>query len=212
MSQQTKETKNSKEEVKGETTKNHKSQSTKSTKSTRNDKYQSTQSVFPKEDLIDKKITLIWRDNLLRKIFLDIIGNSQFRLCKYIKKDFFKKISALIKNGSTDNEIYDEMHDCVHKHLKEKTRKSPVPPQRQWQETQKKLGKNGELLSTIEKFEKQSIDVPDNFEIVKITNTPYTNGQFIQYAPKKEEVEISEIDFEAIIKKYITPYHFKPKK
>lgn len=73
---------------------------------------------------IDYKITHIWKDNLLRKIFLDIIGNSQFRQCKYLKKDFCKKLSVLINQQRlTDNDIYDNMYDWVHQHLKEKTRK-----------------------------------------------------------------------------------------
>lgn len=99
------------------------SDDTKSIKEKTGGKYsKASTNVFIKPDFIDKKITLIWRDNLLRKIFLDIIGNSQFRLCKYIKKDFCKKISSLVKRKLTDNEIYDEMFDWVHNNLKEKTR------------------------------------------------------------------------------------------
>jgi len=112
--------------------------------------------------------------------------------------------------------------------VKEKTRKSnptyylndeliekfglpQMPPQREWQETQKKLDKNGEVLSTIEKFQSEPIDVPDNFEVIKISTSKTTGQQWIQYAPKKKEVEVDKIDFEAIIKKHITPYSFKPK-
>ena len=87
----------------------------------------------------------------------------------------------------------------------------PIQPnKREFIETLRKLNKNGELLGSVEKLEKESIEVPENFEIIKITNTPYTNGQFIQYAPKKEEVEINEIDFEAIIKKHVKPFKLTP--
>lgn len=69
------------------------------------------------------KIAFIWKDKLLKKIFLDIIGNSQFRLCKYLKKDFCKKLSVLInKHKCTDNQVYDEMYKWVHQYLNEKNK------------------------------------------------------------------------------------------
>jgi hypothetical protein len=86
----------------------------------------------------------------------------------------------------------------------------PQPPARQFIETQKKLGKDGEVVSTIEKLQAEPIDIPDNFEVIKISTSKTTGQQWIQYAPKKEEVEVNEIDFDAIISKHITPYKFKP--
>jgi len=83
---------------------------------------------------------------------------------------------------------------------------------RDFVETVRKLGKNGEVVSSIEKLQSEPIEVPDNFEIIKISTSETTGQQWVQYAPKKVEIEITEIDFEAIIKKHITPYHFKPKK
>jgi hypothetical protein len=86
----------------------------------------------------------------------------------------------------------------------------PQPSKREFVETQKKFGKEGELLSTIEKLQSEPIEVPENFEIIKISTSETTGQQWIQYAPKKIEVEVNEIDFDAIISKHITPYKFKP--
>lgn len=67
----------------------------------------------------NRKIAYVWKDNLLRKIFLDILGNSQFRLCKHLKKDFCKKLSILVnKRKLSDNRIYTEMHKWTHIQLK----------------------------------------------------------------------------------------------
>lgn len=86
------------------------------------------------------------------------------------------------------------------------------PNKRQFVETQIKKGKNGETLSTLEKLQSEPIDIPDNFEVIKISTSKTTGQQWIQYAPKKEEVEINEIDFEAIIKKHIKPIKVTPVK
>lgn len=77
---------------------------------------------FNKPDFLDKKITIVWKNKLLRKIFLDIVGNTQFRLCKYLKRDFCKKLNSLVAKRYTDNEIYDDMFDWVHTYLKPRTR------------------------------------------------------------------------------------------
>lgn len=75
-----------------------------------------------KPEFFNKKIVMIWKDAMLRKIFLDILGNTQFRLCKYMKKEFCKKISSFVKARLTDNEIYDAMHTWVHCDVKDKIR------------------------------------------------------------------------------------------
>jgi hypothetical protein len=77
-------------------------------------------------------------------------------------------------------------------------------------ETIRKLDKNGEVISSVEKLQAEPIQVPDNFEIIKVSTSETTGQQWVQYAPKKDEKEIQEIDFESIIKKHITPYQFKP--
>ncbi|QQO97076.1 calcineurin-like phosphoesterase superfamily domain protein [Cellulophaga phage Nekkels_1] len=84
------------------------------------------------------------------------------------------------------------------------------PSGRKFVETAKKYGKKGELISRVEKLETASVEVPEGFEIIKITNTPYTTGQFIQYAPKKVEESVNEIDFEKIISKYVKPIVLNP--
>ena len=82
---------------------------------------------------------------------------------------------------------------------------------RDFVETQKKYGKNGEVLSTVEKLQSTPIDIPDGFEVVKISTSQSTGQQWVQYKPKEEAQDIAEIDFEAIIKKHIKPVKDKIK-
>ena len=78
-----------------------------------------------------------------------------------------------------------------------------TPNKRQFVEVQKKFDKDGEISSTLEKFQSKPIDVPENFEIIKISTSKTTGQQWIQYAAKKEEIEVKEFDFSSIIKKHI---------
>ena len=82
-----------------------------------------------------------------------------------------------------------------------------TPNKRKFVEVIKKLDKDGEIVSTTEKLQSKPIDVPDNFEVIKISTSKTTGQQWIQYAPKKEDPteEVNSFDLEAIIKKYITP-------
>ena len=59
-----------------------------------------------------------------------------------------------------------------------------TPNKRKFIETQKKLDKEGELVSTVEKLQSEPIDIPDNFEIIKISwkNRHFSYGQ---YSPKR---------------------------
>lgn len=82
---------------------------------------------------------------------------------------------------------------------------------REFIETIRKLDKNGNVSSTIEKLQAEPIDIPDNFELIKVSTNTTSGQQWTQYAPKKEEVEVNEIDFDAIISKYVTPFAVKPK-
>lgn len=87
----------------------------------------------------------------------------------------------------------------------------PISPNpREFVETIRRKNQDGEILGTIEKLQSEPIEVPDNFEIIKISTSETTGQQWIQYAPKKGEVEVNEIDFDAIIKKYIKPFISKP--
>lgn len=69
-----------------------------------------------------KNITKMWKNKELRKIFLDIIGNTQFRNCPYLRDDFYNILNYLIRNNSTDKQIYDRMFDWVHHSLSKKSR------------------------------------------------------------------------------------------
>lgn len=84
------------------------------------------------------------------------------------------------------------------------------PNEREFIETQRKLDKNGQTVSTIEKLQSEPIDIPENFEVVKISTSKTTGQQWIQHAPKKIDDEIKEIDIESIVMKYINPIPFTP--
>ena len=74
------------------------------------------------------------------------------------------------------------------------------PHKRKFIEVIKKLDKNHDVISTVEKFQSDPITVPDNFEVIKISTSKTTGQQWIQYAPKK--VELKDFDVQAIIEKH----------
>jgi len=80
-----------------------------------------------------------------------------------------------------------------------------TPNKRKFVETIKKLNKDGEVISSTEKLQSKPIDVPDNFEVIKISTSETTGQQWIQYAPKKADEEVESFDFDSIIRKYIKP-------
>ena len=84
------------------------------------------------------------------------------------------------------------------------------PNPREFVETQIKKDKDGQVISTVEKLQSEPIEVPEGFEIAKVSTSKSTGQQWIQYLPKKEEKEIEEIDFDSIIKKYIKPFKVHP--
>ena len=81
------------------------------------------------------------------------------------------------------------------------------PNKRKFVETIKKLDKNGALISSTEKLQSKPIEVPDNFEVIKVSTSKTTGQQWIQYAPKKETVieAVESFDFKKIIEKHIKP-------
>ena len=81
------------------------------------------------------------------------------------------------------------------------------PNKRKFVETIKKLDKNGRTISSTEKLQSKPIDIPDNFEVIKVSTSKTTGQQWIQYAPKKEDVleAVESFDFKSIIDKYIKP-------
>jgi hypothetical protein len=69
--------------------------------------------------------------------------------------------------------------------------------------TLRKLDKNGDVSSTVEKFQAQPLEVPDNFEIIKISTSESTGQQWVQYAaPKILENTFDEEFVADIVKKY----------
>ena len=88
------------------------------------------------------------------------------------------------------------------------------PNKRKFVETQKKFDKDGEIVSSVEKLQAKPIDIPENFEVIKVSTSKTTGQQWVQYAAKKETpAEVVEsFDFEKIIKKYIKPLKQKVKK
>jgi hypothetical protein len=86
-------------------------------------------------------------------------------------------------------------------------KKRTKPNKRKFVETQKKFDKDGEVISSVEKLQSKPIDVPDGFEVIKISTSKTTGQQWVQYAPKKQILEevVESFNFEKIIKKYIKP-------
>ena len=72
------------------------------------------------------------------------------------------------------------------------------PNKRKFVETQKKFDKAGSVLSSIQKLQSKPIDVPENFEVIKISTSKTTGQQWIQYAPIKEDKFENEYDLKAI--------------
>ena len=81
------------------------------------------------------------------------------------------------------------------------------PNKRKFVETQKKFDKKGNIVSSVEKLQAKPIDIPENFEVIKISTSKTTGQQWVQYSAKKETVEevLDNLDFEKIIQKYIKP-------
>lgn len=102
--------------------------------------------------------------------------------------------------------------DQQYKDLQDEFNYPIQPNKREFVRTIQKLDKNDKVISSVEKLQSEPIPIPDNFELIKISTSKTTGQQWTQYAPKKEEVVINEIDFEAIIKKHIKPIEVTPVK
>ena len=91
--------------------------------------------------------------------------------------------------------------------LKQRTK----PNKRKFIETQKKFDKNGDVVSSLEKLQSKPIDVPDGFEVIKISTSKTTGQQWVQYAPRKETAAevVESFDFKSVIEKYIKPIILK---
>jgi ubiquinone/menaquinone biosynthesis C-methylase UbiE len=68
------------------------------------------------------KIRELWRDQTLRRVFLDIISNTQLKKCKQLKPLLIRKISDLVHNNAPDRQIYAELYRFVHSELPREVR------------------------------------------------------------------------------------------
>lgn len=88
------------------------------------------------------------------------------------------------------------------------------PNERFFVNTQNKLDKDGNVISSVEKLQSEPIEVPEGFEIVKISTSKTTGQQWVQYKPKEGVNSFSESFLENTIKKYsqkikVRPVEFK---
>ena len=124
---------------------------------------------------------------------------------KWLSKSEAKKLGLTVKEneeGRKQNRymVTEEQFDNV-------IRDRVKPNKRKFVETIKKLDKNGEVISSTEKLQSKPVDVPENFEVIKVSTSKTTGQQWVQYAPKKETIEeaVESFDFEKIIQKHIKP-------
>ena len=85
-----------------------------------------------------------------------------------------------------------------------------IPNDRSFVETIRKYDGKDKLLSKVEKLQSEPIDVPENFEIIKISTSKTTGQQWIQYAPKQTEITEESIDFDKVMLKYAKPIKLTP--
>ena len=95
----------------------------------------------------------------------------------------------------------------THEQYEEKKRllKKSKPNKRKLKEVIVKKDKHGRVTSTTEKLQSKPIAVPEHFEVIKVSTSKTTGQQWVQYAPRKEEVkdEVAKFDLEGIIKKQL---------
>ena len=68
----------------------------------------------------------------------------------------------------------------------------PISNKREFVETVRKLDKHGNPTGSIEKLQSEPIDVPNNFELIKVSVNESTGQQWLQYKPKNVEAEQAE--------------------
>lgn len=127
------------------------------------------------------------------------------KIVKWLNKKEAELLNLKVKENEANRKqaryyLTQEQWDFV---LRQRTK----PKKRKFVETQKKFDKDGEIVSTVEKLQSKPIDIPEGFEVIKISTSKTTGQQWIQYAPKKETPSevVESFDFESIIKKYIKP-------
>ena len=132
------------------------------------------------------------------------------KLVKWLNKSEAKALGLKVKENARNrnqNRYYltQDQFDFIYK-------LRTTPSKRKFVETIKKLDKKGEVISTTEKLQSKPIEVPENFEVIKVSTSKTTGQQWIQYAPKKEDTKevVESFNFEKIIEKHIKPVDLKP--
>ena len=127
------------------------------------------------------------------------------KIVKWLNKKEAEILNLKVKENEANRKqaryyLTQEQWDFV---LRQRTK----PNKRKFVETQKKFDKDGEIVSTVEKLQSKPIDIPEGFEVIKISTSKTTGQQWVQYATKKETPSevVESFDFESIIKKYIKP-------
>lgn len=128
-----------------------------------------------------RTICKIWKDKSLRKIFLDIIYNTQFRNCSYLKDDFFNVLHSLVKKNFTDDLIYNYMFDWVHSSLSQTSRDTILKENIPF----RSINRADKIKSLINKFYTKK----DSLEILDVGcaegSITIVIGQYLQLEPSK---------------------------
>lgn len=80
-----------------------------------------------------------------------------------------------------------------------------TPKERNFVETIKKFGKDGKLLSSVEKLQSEPLDVPEDFELSKISTNKTTGQQWLQYLPKRKE-DLGELGIKKIFEDVLSKH------
>ena len=127
------------------------------------------------------------------------------KLIKWLNKTEAKFLGLEVKEDAKGRN--QNRYRVTEDQFSEVLRLRTTPNKRKFVETIKKLDKNGSVISSTEKLQSKPIEVPENFEVIKVSTSKTTGQQWVQYAPKKETTEeiVESFDFEKIIQKYIKP-------
>lgn len=62
----------------------------------------------------------LWQNGFQRRIFLNILNNTQLKKCKELKQILCQKIDTLVKYNTNDCDIYSELHEFIHQSLEKR--------------------------------------------------------------------------------------------
>ncbi len=131
------------------------------------------------------------------------------KIRKRLPKEVATALGLEVKRTQLDGNPKYQLTTEQYEYLMEKFNYPPLPNKRKFVETQVKKNKDGSITSTIEKLQAKPIDVPDNFEVIKISTSKTTGQQWIQYAPKKQESEDDIRILHDLFIKDVKKYSFK---